>query len=89
MLGEILYAEGSEALAQVAPRGCKCSIPKGIQVQAGQDPGQPDFEVGNPHQSREVGTRSLGSPPTYAADSIENTQNMPAQNISTAIVVSS
>ena len=43
-------------LAQAAQRGCRCSVPGGVQDQVGWGPGQPglvpDLEVGVPTFSR-------------------------------------
>ena len=41
---------GGEALAQVAQRGGRCSIPEDSQGQAGWDPWAPDGAVGVPAQ---------------------------------------
>jgi len=43
---EILYSEGSEALAQAAQRSCGCPIPGGVQGQLGMGPGQPELVGG-------------------------------------------
>ena len=48
---EILYSEGSAALAQAAQKGCGCPVPGGVQGQVGWGPGQPGLvngEVGGP-----------------------------------------
>jgi len=38
----------SEALEQVEQRICGCSIPRGVQGQVGQGPGQPGLVDGSP-----------------------------------------
>ena len=43
---EILYSEGSEALAQAAQRSCGCPIPVGVQGQLGMGPGQSELVGG-------------------------------------------
>ena len=52
-----VHSEGGEALEQVAQRGCGCPIPGGIEGQAGCGSGQPALVVGDPAQSRGIGTR--------------------------------
>ena len=42
------YSEGGDTLEQVAQGGCECSIPGGIQGQAGCGSLQPDLVVGDP-----------------------------------------
>jgi len=59
----------SKSRAQVAPGGCGCPIPGGIQGQVECGPKQPDLlpvlAVGNPAHGREVGiSSSLRSLPT-------------------------
>ena len=41
------FTEGGDALEQVAQRGCGCTIPGGIQGQAGCGSGQPGLVVGD------------------------------------------
>jgi len=43
---EILYSEGSEALAQVAQRSCGCPLPGSVPGQAGRDFEQPGLVEG-------------------------------------------
>jgi len=47
-------------LEQVALRGCRCPVPRGVQDQVGWGPGQPDLvldiAVGNPAYGRRGGT---------------------------------
>lgn len=43
---EILYYEGSEALAHVAKRSCGCYIPGRVQSQFGWGFGQPEIVGG-------------------------------------------
>ena len=54
---EVFHPEGGDALEEVAQGGCGCPIPGGIQGQAGCGSGQPGLVVGDPAQSRGVGTR--------------------------------
>ena len=44
---EILYSEGSEALAQTAQRSCGCPIPGGVQRQVVWSPWQPGLPGGS------------------------------------------
>ena len=57
-VGEVLYRQSGEVLEQTAQRGCRCSIPGGVQDQIGWGPGQrgvvPDLEVGSPACGREL-----------------------------------
>ena len=63
--GELLFVfvfkEGVEVLEQAAQRLCGCTVPEGVQGQAGWGHGQPDLVldlmVGKSAQSREAGTR--------------------------------
>ena len=52
---EVFYAEGGEALAQVAQRGCGCPIPGDFQGEAESGPGQPDLAVHVPVHCTETG----------------------------------
>ena len=56
----MLYRESGEVLEQAAQRGCGCSIPGGVQSQAGSGPEQlglvPVLEVGGPACGGGVGT---------------------------------
>jgi len=62
---EILYYEGSEALAQAAQRSCGCPLPRSVQGQVGWGFEQPGLVKGVPAHGRRVGTRwSLRSLPT-------------------------
>ena len=54
---KLFTQEGGDALEQVAQGGCGCSIPGGIQGQAGCGSGQPGLTVGDPAHSRGVETR--------------------------------
>ena len=67
-------SEGSTSqrkLAQAAQRGCRCSVPGGVQDQVGWGPGQPglvpDLEVGSPACGKGLRTcSSLRLLPTQA-----------------------
>ena len=52
MVGLNDHAEGGDTLEQVARGGCGCSIPGGIQGEAGCGSGQPGLLVGDPAHSR-------------------------------------
>ena len=52
MVGLDDHAEGGDTLEQVAQGGCGCSIPGGIQGEAGCGSGQPGLLVGDPAHSR-------------------------------------
>ena len=54
---EAFYSEGGDTLEQVAPGGCGCPVPGGIQDQAGCGSGQPGLVVGNPAHGSRVETR--------------------------------
>jgi len=56
---EILYAEGGEALAQVAQRSCRCPMPGTIPSQVGQGSEQPGLVKGVPADCRGVGLDDL------------------------------
>jgi len=60
MSGDVLYRESGEVLKQAAQRGCGCSIPGGVQSQAGSGPEQlglvPVLEVGGPACGCGIGT---------------------------------
>ena len=53
-LSWFFHSEGGDALEQVAQGGFGCSIPGGIQGQAGCGPGQPGLLVGDPAHSRKL-----------------------------------
>ena len=56
-VGEVLYYESGEVLAQAAQRGCGCPVPGGVQGQVGWGLGQPGLvlngEIGGPACGRE------------------------------------
>ena len=58
-IGEVLYFESGEVLAQATQRSCGCSVPGGVQGQVGWGSGQPalvlNVEVGGPACDRGVG----------------------------------
>ena len=54
---KFFQSEGDGTLEQVAQGGCGCSIPRGVQGQAGFGSGQPGLVVGDPAHSRGVETR--------------------------------
>jgi len=56
------YSKGSEALKQVAQRGCGCPLSGGIQSQAGWDFEQPGLEGGVPAYSRGLELGDLKGP---------------------------